>query len=300
MNRVAIYARVSNEDQHPEARLAQPRVYVERRGLEPVEFVDHGVSGRHRSRPAFDALMAQLGEELLDLGVASARKREVRSTSGHLRRVEEPVAPPAHGEEPGAGLRHRSQPGWVEQADAPPAIEPAPRGGRIDEGLPGERSSPLREVPPRVEEHVRQGVADLTGCPQHVEVVAVREHWAATAEDPVDGPCQARADRLHARGQIVGARGLDDQVQVVGLDRVMDDAEARALAGRSEVLGSLDSRDVPVRPHPLRHQGARAARQRPTRPRRSVTWSGAWPERCEGSGAAAARPRGPRRRRRRP
>jgi DNA invertase Pin-like site-specific DNA recombinase len=95
MEPVALYARVSTTDQHPEAQLEPLREYARRRGAEAVEFVDHGISGRRSSRPALDRMlaavrrrevsavvvvrldrfarslahMAQLGDELQALGV---------------------------------------------------------------------------------------------------------------------------------------------------------------------------------------------------------------------------------------
>jgi DNA invertase Pin-like site-specific DNA recombinase len=105
--RAALYARVSTEGQHPEAQLAELRAYAQRRGFEAHEFVDEGVSGRRRSRPEFDAMMraarrreidivvvarldrlarslahmAQLGEELRDLGVELVSLHEAIDTS---------------------------------------------------------------------------------------------------------------------------------------------------------------------------------------------------------------------------
>jgi len=92
---IALYARVSTEDQHAEAQLHQLREYAARRGVEAVEYVDAGVSGRKSSRPQLDAMLkacrrrevsavvvvrldrlarslsmlATLGEELRELGV---------------------------------------------------------------------------------------------------------------------------------------------------------------------------------------------------------------------------------------
>ena len=56
--RIALYARVSTQDQHPEAQLQPLREYAQRRGAEAVEFVDHGVSGRKDRRDGLDGLMA--------------------------------------------------------------------------------------------------------------------------------------------------------------------------------------------------------------------------------------------------
>jgi DNA invertase Pin-like site-specific DNA recombinase len=49
--RLGLYARVSTQDQHPEAQLHALREYASRRGLEVAEYVDHGASGARRKRP---------------------------------------------------------------------------------------------------------------------------------------------------------------------------------------------------------------------------------------------------------
>ena len=95
MQPIALYARVSTDDQHPEAQLAELRAYAKRRGVQTIEYVDRGVSGRRPRRRALDQMlqaarhqdvsavvvvrldrlarslanMAQLGEELQALGV---------------------------------------------------------------------------------------------------------------------------------------------------------------------------------------------------------------------------------------
>jgi DNA invertase Pin-like site-specific DNA recombinase len=58
--RVAIYARVSTLDQEPENQLQELRRYVEARGWDAVEYVDHGISGAKDSRPALDRLTADV------------------------------------------------------------------------------------------------------------------------------------------------------------------------------------------------------------------------------------------------
>jgi DNA invertase Pin-like site-specific DNA recombinase len=95
MQPIALYARVSTDDQHPEAQLAELRAYAKRRNVKTIEYVDRGVSGRKRRRTALDQMlqaarrqdvsavvvvrldrlarslanMARLGEELQALGV---------------------------------------------------------------------------------------------------------------------------------------------------------------------------------------------------------------------------------------
>ena len=110
---LALYARCSTVDQHPDAQLSELRAYAERRGITTVEFVDHGVSGRRDSRPALDALlaacrrrevdavavvrldrlarslahMARLGEEFSSLGVEMVSLREGIDTSSAMGRA---------------------------------------------------------------------------------------------------------------------------------------------------------------------------------------------------------------------
>ena len=95
MQPIALYARVSTDDQYPEAQLAELRAYAERRRVQTIEYVDRGVSGRKPRRCALDQMlqaarrqdvsavvvvrldrlarsladMARLGEELQALGV---------------------------------------------------------------------------------------------------------------------------------------------------------------------------------------------------------------------------------------
>jgi DNA invertase Pin-like site-specific DNA recombinase len=56
--RVALYARVSTDEQEPENQLVELRRYAQARGWDAVEFVDKGVSGSKDRRPALDELVA--------------------------------------------------------------------------------------------------------------------------------------------------------------------------------------------------------------------------------------------------
>lgn len=57
--RVALYARVSTDDQDPEAQLHILRGWAETQGYEVEEYVDHA-TGRNTNRPAFKRLRADV------------------------------------------------------------------------------------------------------------------------------------------------------------------------------------------------------------------------------------------------
>ena len=57
---VALYARVSTQDQTCENQLLELRRYAEARGWQTVEYVDHAVSGSKDRRPALDQLAADV------------------------------------------------------------------------------------------------------------------------------------------------------------------------------------------------------------------------------------------------
>jgi DNA invertase Pin-like site-specific DNA recombinase len=64
--KVAIYARVSTVDQQPENQLQELRRYVAARGWEPVEYIDHGISGTRESRPALDRMLKDARRRRID------------------------------------------------------------------------------------------------------------------------------------------------------------------------------------------------------------------------------------------
>lgn len=58
--KVAVYARVSTNEQIAENQLLELRRYVDARGWQAVDYVDHGVSGAKDRRPALDQLTADV------------------------------------------------------------------------------------------------------------------------------------------------------------------------------------------------------------------------------------------------
>ena len=67
MPHIALYARVSTQDQNVDAQVDALTTYAKARGFEVVEtYVDHGVSGAKAQRPALDRLMADAQRRRFD------------------------------------------------------------------------------------------------------------------------------------------------------------------------------------------------------------------------------------------
>ena len=143
-------------------------------------------------------------------------------------------------EEPGLRLRHRAGRRAVERDVALPAVEP-PRGRRdVEHGPRGRAHDPrhvlpappqaLRPVAPSVQQHVAQRVPHLGRRPEHVEVVAVAEHRPAPLQRPVHGAREARGDRLHPSPERLRPVRLHEQMDVIVLDRVVDEPERPPVA----------------------------------------------------------------------
>jgi Resolvase, N terminal domain len=65
--RVAIYARVSTDQQSPEMQLGEVREYCRRRQWDVAgEFIDHAVSGARESRPALNKLWTEARRRRFD------------------------------------------------------------------------------------------------------------------------------------------------------------------------------------------------------------------------------------------
>jgi DNA invertase Pin-like site-specific DNA recombinase len=80
MPRVALYARVSTQEQHVEPQLHALRSYAEARGLEVGgEYLDEGISGAEDRRPALDRLVADARRRMFDFIACVKLDRLARS-----------------------------------------------------------------------------------------------------------------------------------------------------------------------------------------------------------------------------
>ena len=84
--RVAIYARVSTEDQSLDAQLRDLREYCKGRGWEATEYLDHGISGAKDSRPGWNACWDAIQKRKVSILVVHALDRIGRSLH-HLVRI---------------------------------------------------------------------------------------------------------------------------------------------------------------------------------------------------------------------
>ncbi len=86
---VALYARVSTLDQNCDLQLADLRRYVSQRFSSAYEYVDQGVSGAQRRRPALDKLMADARKRMFDVVLVWKFDRFARSLKHLMDSLEE-------------------------------------------------------------------------------------------------------------------------------------------------------------------------------------------------------------------
>jgi hypothetical protein len=86
----------------------------------------------------------------------------------------------------------------------------------------------------RVQQHVRERSPHLAWRAEHAVVVAAVENRSTAAKDAVDRPRETRSDALQPIAERMNALRLDQQVDVVVLERVVDDPEARTARDLTE------------------------------------------------------------------
>jgi hypothetical protein len=83
-------------------------------------------------------------------------------------------------------------------------------------------------------QNVAQDIRHFAARTQRVRVEPIGEDLSAPPQRAVDRACAADGKALHSARQRSCVFGFDDQVQVVSLDRVVDEAEAEAVPGSVE------------------------------------------------------------------
>lgn len=146
-----------------------------------------------------------------------------RSASGNLPRCDESAPSPARGTQP--GLRVGNGPGTVRRCldRRSPSGEPWTRAERIDPRF--DWLACRCHVLPPVEQDVCLRVAHLRGGRQRTPVMAVREDAAPRTHGHVDPLSEPDVERVEARGERFGRVRLQDQVEVVILEREVGNAE---------------------------------------------------------------------------
>lgn len=82
----------------------------------------------------------------------------------------------------------------------------------------------------RIQENVAERVMHLARRPQQPRVIAVRQHRSCVFRHAVDRTGEARTDALHPASERRLVRGLDDEMRVVPLERVVHEPKPRPLA----------------------------------------------------------------------
>ena len=158
-----------------------------------------------------------------------------KSLARHLLEPDEPVAAPADIQQPGFSSGNFFWPCWRVRHEVLPTVEPSRRAGFIDlwrRQFPAGRDQVMTDV----KQHVGECATYFPGCAQNVGVETTTKSRTATIEDAVDRFGDACAEALHAARHEVLVLCLYDEMDMVLLYRVVDDAESAASAACREQL----------------------------------------------------------------
>ena len=82
-----------------------------------------------------------------------------------------------------------------------------------------------------IQENVDEAVADLSRRSERASVVPVPPHRTVAAPDAIERAGHATGEAVDTRSQAIGGVSLDDEMNVVGLNGEMHDAEVLATRG---------------------------------------------------------------------
>ena len=172
--------------------------------------------------------------------------------------VDEPVSPPALPQEPRPG-RSDGRRGNDRFDGYAPAIKRSRRGAGI-------QPAHVSQMLPNVVENVHESVPYLAGLAQQVRVVSVGPYATMASEDAIHRlrePDRQAAYAVHEPHRLVR---FHQQVQMVGLDAVMENAEPIGACGGQRASGGIEEAPAPERGEP------RAETQRDVGGTMTVMW----------------------------
>src|SRR4030095_13087203 len=150
--------------------------------------------------------------------ISRRRACERRVLARYLRRVHEAVPSPADAEEPGTrarDLRRASLRRTAVGGLQPPTVEPTRRACAVEMRCGGAGdAATLREMPPRVQQHVRERTSHLARRTQASVVIAAVPHRPGTPAYAVHRASQACPDALHSARERFLALRLDHPAPV--------------------------------------------------------------------------------------
>lgn len=157
------------------------------------------------------------------------------------------MPPPANAHEPRPRVGNRRTGSRLERGPDEgafgkplPSVEVHPRGEAVENTewhSVGRARPPF--VPSRVQEHVSQRVAGLAGRSELASVIAVGEDATSTPRSAIDRAGEPDGQPLHPARERAPVRGLDDEVQVVSLNRIVEQAKPEPIFAPDERTTNL-------------------------------------------------------------
>ena len=167
----------------------------------------------------------------LSLEYDGARPRAARAPGGprggSLLCIQPPMPHPAHPREPGPGRSHWRRSHWARQRRSPP-VEPCRRRSRIRSAGAGHVFEPILQ-------HVEQRPTDFARRAQSPRVIPISPHGSPAAEKAIDRLRQADRQPLASAGESRSLPRLDEEMHVIDLNAVVQDAEGPPGGGRKGV-----------------------------------------------------------------
>jgi hypothetical protein len=116
--------------------------------------------------------------------------------------------------------------GFASRLGDRPVFRPAIEGWR---GRASVEDRAAATMPLVIEKHIDERIAHLAQTGQWASVIPIRDHAAARAQKTIEVPCEPHAQSLHPCRQAPAIVGLDEHVEVIGLNAEVHDANESLL-----------------------------------------------------------------------